>query len=109
MRNSVAVAAVLALALAGQCFAEDVDSSHDCKEKGGQMDNNGHCIKDGVIIGTGGAAVAAPAVASGAAVGGLSGGVIAGIAAVAVVAVAVGASGGGNNTNHGTTGTTATH
>jgi hypothetical protein len=108
MKNSVAVAAVLALALAGQCFAEDLDSKHDCKEQGGQMNNAGQCVKDGVIIGTG-AAVAAPAVASGAAVGGLTGGVIAGIAAVAVVAVAVGASGGGSDTNHGTTGTTATH
>ena len=104
MKNLVAVAAVLALALAGQSFAEDVDSSHDCKEHGGQMDNNGHCMKDGVIIGTG-AAVAAPAAAGSAAAGGLSAGTIAGVAAVVAVAVAVGVSGNGSNGNHGTTGT----
>lgn len=108
MKNLVAVAAVLALTLAGQCFAEDVDSKHDCKEVGGVVNSAGQCVKDGVVIATP-ASVVAPAVATGAAEGGLSGGVIAGVAAIAVVAVAVGASGGGGNSHHGTTGTTATH
>jgi hypothetical protein len=109
MKNLVAVAAVLALTLASQCFAEDVDSKHDCKEAGGMINSAGQCVnKDGVVIAT--PAVAAPAVAGSAAAGGLSVGAIAGVAAVVAVAIAVGASGGGNdNTNHGTTGTTGTH
>src|SRR5437868_5626264 len=107
MKNLVAVAAVLALAFAGQCFAEDLDSSHDCKEHGGQM-VNGHCMKDGVEIGTG-AGVVSPAVAGGEAAGGLSAGAVAGIVAVVAVAVAVGVSGNGNKDEHGTSGTTGTH
>lgn len=105
MKNLVAVVAVLALTLAGQCFAEDVDSKHDCKERGGQMDNNGHCMKDGVIIDTA-PAVAAPAAAGAASAGALSAGAIAVTAAVVAVAVAVAVtSGNGGNSGTGTTGT----
>jgi hypothetical protein len=110
MKNLVAVATVLALAFAGQCFAEDLDSKHDCIEHGGQMNSAGQCMKDGAVIATSTAAVASPAVAAGASAGAVSAGTIAGVAAVAGLAIAIGVSGGGGNgTNHGTTGTTGTH
>jgi len=106
MKNLVAVAAVLALALAGQCFAEDIDSKHDCKEAGGHMNSSGQCVdKDGVVL-------ASPAAAAAAGAGALSAGAVAGVAAVIAVAVAVAVTSGGgneNNNNTGTTGTTGTH
>jgi hypothetical protein len=99
MKNfGIVAATVLALSLAGPSFAEDLDSAHDCVEKGGHMDG-GKCV--GVA-----AAVAAPAAAGAAAGGTLSTGAALGIGAVVVTAIAVGVSGGSKTTQHGTGGTT---
>jgi len=94
----VVAASMLALSLAGQSFAEDVDSKKDCTEAGGHMDN-GRCVAAN-------GAVLAPAAAAGVAGGTLSTGAIVGISAVVVAAVAVGVSGNSHTTNHGTGGTT---
>jgi hypothetical protein len=105
MKNLVAVMAVMSLALAGQCFAEDLDSKHDCNELGGQLNGSGQCVKNGEVIGT---MPAAPAAAVAAAAGAISAGAVVAVTVAVVAAVAVAASSGNNNNGGGTGGTTGT-
>jgi hypothetical protein len=87
-------AAALALSLAGQTFAEDVDSAHDCVEKGGHMDA-GKCV-----------GVPTPAAATNTAGGSLSNGAIVGGSAILITAIAISVAGKSHTTHHGTGGTT---